>query len=93
MVDGPPLVAQWIRLQCSAGCLGSIPTQGTRSAATARSVCIHTHIEREKKRERIMKPVLQALNSSVGFKRKKKNSIKRYLKNSIPHFYIQGLTK
>ena len=39
-----------------------------------------------------MKPVLQALNSSVRFKRKK-NSIKRYLENSIPHFYIQGLTK
>ena len=35
---------------------------------------------------------LQALNSSVRFKRKK-NSIKRYLENSIPHFYIQGLTK
>ena len=36
MVEGPPLVVQWIRLQRTAGRSGSVPTQGTRPAAAAR---------------------------------------------------------
>ena len=36
MVEGPPLVVQWIRLQRTAGRSGSVPTQGTRPAAEAR---------------------------------------------------------